>query len=226
MYGATDGEAFFAGVGGERFCVRNSGGTAVVEGCGDHGCEYMTGGTVVVLGMTGRNFAAGMSGGIAYVLDEDGSFKHRCNLAQVALGKGAAGQPPCTGEPLHLRPIADETQLKDLITRHAEYTGSQTPRPFWPIGMFTARSSSKSIRTSTSARSPRWPLLHRRRPHNGQADWIHGVRASQEAYDPVEQRLKHYKEFVHTLSERRGCQDAGRTLHGLRHPVLQQRLPG
>jgi glutamate synthase (NADPH/NADH) large chain len=127
MYGATEGESFFAGVGGERFCVRNSGGTAVVEGVGDHGCEYMTGGTVVVLGMTGRNFAAGMSGGIAYVLDEDGSFKGRCNLAQVALEKVLPANRHAAGEPLHCGE-ADETQLKELITRHAEYTGSQTAK--------------------------------------------------------------------------------------------------
>lgn len=125
MYGATDGETFFAGVGGERFCVRNSGATAVVEGVGDHGCEYMTGGTVVVLGDTGRNFAAGMSGGIAYVLDEDGSFKLRCNLAQVALEKVVAAGRHAPGEPLH-RGVADETLLLDLVTRHAEYTGSAT----------------------------------------------------------------------------------------------------
>ena len=125
LYGATDGEAYFAGVGGERFAVRNSGASAVVEGVGDHGCEYMTGGTVVVLGMTGRNFAAGMSGGIAYVLDEDGSFNSRCNQAQVALEKVLpAGRQPA-GEPLHLG-LADETQLKSLIARHAEYTGSKT----------------------------------------------------------------------------------------------------
>jgi glutamate synthase (NADPH/NADH) large chain len=85
LYGATEGEAFFAGVAGERFAVRNSGATAVVEGVGDHGCEYMTGGTVVVLGMTGRNFAAGMSGGVAYVFDEEGTFESRCNMAQVSL---------------------------------------------------------------------------------------------------------------------------------------------
>jgi glutamate synthase (NADPH) large chain len=127
MYGAIAGQAFLAGVGGERFCVRNSGGTAVVEGVGDHGCEYMTGGTVVVLGMTGRNFAAGMSGGIAYVLDEDGSFKHRCNLAQVALEKVLPASRHAAGEPLH-RGQADETQLKDLITHHAEYTGSLTAK--------------------------------------------------------------------------------------------------
>jgi glutamate synthase (ferredoxin) len=83
FYGATDGEAYIRGIAGERFCVRNSGVRAVVEGVGDHGCEYMTGGRVVVLGPTGRNFAAGMSGGIAYVLDEDGSFKERCNKEMV-----------------------------------------------------------------------------------------------------------------------------------------------
>jgi glutamate synthase (NADPH) large chain len=125
MYGATDGEAYFAGVGGERFAVRNSGASAVVEGVGDHGCEYMTGGTVVVLGMTGRNFAAGMSGGIAYVLDEDGSFNSRCNQAQVALEKVLPAGRQVAGEPLHLG-LADETQLKSLIARHAEHTGSKT----------------------------------------------------------------------------------------------------
>src|SRR6185369_15519946 len=85
LYGATSGEAFIRGVAGERFAVRNSGATAVVEGVGDHGCEYMTGGRVVVLGRTGRNFAAGMSGGVAYVLDEDGDFAQRCNLQMVDL---------------------------------------------------------------------------------------------------------------------------------------------
>jgi len=123
MYGAIAGEAFLAGVGGERFCVRNSGGTAVVEGVGDHGCEYMTGGTVVVLGNTGRNFAAGMSGGIAYVLDEAGDFKHRCNLAQVALEKVLPASRQPANEPMH-RGQPDEDLLKDLITRHAEYAGS------------------------------------------------------------------------------------------------------
>ena len=85
LYGATGGEAFVRGVAGERFCVRNSGAHAVVEGVGDHGCEYMTGGRVVVLGRTGRNFAAGMSGGIAYVLDRDGEFARRCNREMVDL---------------------------------------------------------------------------------------------------------------------------------------------
>ncbi len=85
LYGATDGEVFIRGQAGERFCVRNSGAVAVVEGVGDHGCEYMTGGVVVVLGPTGRNFAAGMSGGIAYVLDADGAFAARCNHELVGL---------------------------------------------------------------------------------------------------------------------------------------------
>ena len=85
LYGATSGKAFFRGLAGERFCVRNSGVHAVVEGVGDHGCEYMTGGRVVVLGPTGRNFAAGMSGGIAFVLDEEGVFPERCNTELVDL---------------------------------------------------------------------------------------------------------------------------------------------
>jgi glutamate synthase (NADPH/NADH) large chain len=125
LYGATTGEAFFGGVAGERFCVRNSGATTVVEGVGDHGCEYMTGGTVVVLGQTGRNFAAGMSGGVAYVLDCDGTFASRCNTSMVALEKvkpasDAASQPV---EERHLGRF-DEELLKSLIERHAQLTGS------------------------------------------------------------------------------------------------------
>ncbi len=85
LYGATGGEAYFRGRAGERFAVRNSGAKAVVEGIGDHGCEYMTGGVVVVLGPTGRNFAAGMSGGFAYVYDPDGTFRENCNLEMVDL---------------------------------------------------------------------------------------------------------------------------------------------
>src|SRR3989442_1636309 len=90
LYGATSGEAYFRGVAGERFAVRNSGAHAVVEGVGDHGCEYMTGGRVIVLGRTGRNFAAGMSGGVAYVLDVTGDFRLRCNHEMVELGPLAA----------------------------------------------------------------------------------------------------------------------------------------
>jgi glutamate synthase domain-containing protein 2/glutamate synthase domain-containing protein 1/glutamate synthase domain-containing protein 3 len=110
LYGATSGEAYFRGVGGERFAVRNSGAATVVEGVGDHGCEYMTGGRVVVIGRTGRNFAAGMSGGIAYVLDEAGDFKRRCNLGMVDL------------EPLV--DVEDVEQVKDLLSRHIRYTQS------------------------------------------------------------------------------------------------------
>jgi glutamate synthase (NADPH/NADH) large chain len=121
LFGAIAGEAFFAGVGGERFAVRNSGATAVVEGLGDHGCEYMTGGTVVVLGNTGRNFAAGMSGGIAYVYDPEGVFAGRCNMAQVALEQVVASD--VQEQPFH-NGVSDEVQLKALIEKHAALTGS------------------------------------------------------------------------------------------------------
>ena len=134
LYGGIAGEAYFAGVAGERFCVRNSGVTTVVEGTGDHGCEYMTGGTVVVLGKTGRNFAAGMSGGVAYVLDSDGSFAGRCNPAMVALEPVLPAEQQTTLEPRH-RDQADETQLKHLIERHAACTGSAVARAIladWP----------------------------------------------------------------------------------------------
>src|SRR5450631_814446 len=133
MYGAIEGEAYFRGVAGERFCVRNSGATAVVEGAGDHCCEYMTGGTVVVLGRTGRNFAAGMSGGVAFVYDEDGTFARRCNLSMVSLEPlleevdqskleselAAAGK----GRLRHAG-AADATLLRELIERHLRFTGS------------------------------------------------------------------------------------------------------
>jgi glutamate synthase (NADPH) large chain len=122
MYGATTGEAYFNGVAGERFCVRNSGASAVVEGLGNHGCEYMTGGTVVVLGATGQNFAAGMSGGIAYVYDIDGLFAKRCNMSMVTLEKVEPAEAD-VGKVQHLGQ-ADEITLKNLIQNHANYTGS------------------------------------------------------------------------------------------------------
>jgi glutamate synthase (NADPH) large chain len=130
MYGAIEGEAYFSGVAGERFCVRNSGASAVVEGTGDHGCEYMTGGTVVVLGETGRNFAAGMSGGIAYVHDGDGKFEQRCNLAMVGLEKvlSTAEQLVQTDPATWHRGECDEIVLKGLIERHFKLTGSETAR--------------------------------------------------------------------------------------------------
>jgi glutamate synthase (NADPH/NADH) large chain len=111
LYGATTGEIYVSGVAGERFAVRNSGATAVVEGVGDHCCEYMTGGRVVVLGKTGRNFAAGMSGGIAYVLDEEEDFDYYCNMGMVELSL--------------VEDLNDQKELSDLIARHYELTGSK-----------------------------------------------------------------------------------------------------
>src|SRR5262249_10422242 len=136
--GAIEGESYFRGIAGERFAVRNSGAIAVVEGAGDHCCEYMTGGIVVVLGKTGRNFAAGMSGGIAYVLDEDGSFVSRCNMAMVEL------EPIIEEEDINIREYGhkadlmtlgrveilrdmsqyDAARLHLLIARHARFAGS------------------------------------------------------------------------------------------------------
>src|SRR5699024_4271991 len=109
-FGANRGEAFFRGLAGERFCVRNSGAHVVVEGCGDHGCEYMTGGVAVILGKTGRNFGAGMSGGMAYVYDPEQTFSQRCNLGMVDLYP--VGQT--TGDEV----------LKELIQKHLMYTDS------------------------------------------------------------------------------------------------------
>jgi glutamate synthase (NADPH/NADH) large chain len=114
LYGATGGELYAAGQAGERFAVRNSGATAVVEAVGYHGCEYMTGGTVVVLGRTGSNFAAGMTGGRAYVLDIHENFKTRCNTAQVTVGKLETGEDS-----------ADRARLQSLIESHVKYTGSE-----------------------------------------------------------------------------------------------------
>jgi glutamate synthase domain-containing protein 3 len=127
LYGATSGEAFINGVAGERFCVRNSGATAVVEGIGDHGCEYMTAGLVVVLGKTGCNFAAGMSGGLAYVLDEIQLFDTMCNLDMVELESVWKEE--------------DKGLLHDLIGRHLQWTGSTRAQRIldaWPdmVGKF------------------------------------------------------------------------------------------
>jgi glutamate synthase (NADPH) large chain len=138
LYGAIEGECYFRGVAGERFAVRNSGAIAVIEGAGDHCCEYMTGGIVVVLGRTGRNFAAGMSGGIAYVLDEDLTFKTRCNMAMVDLEPMPAEEEVSERIFHHANDLEshgrvevledmtrfDEERLHLLITRHARFTGS------------------------------------------------------------------------------------------------------
>src|SRR5262249_26753678 len=136
LYGAIAGEAYFEGVAGERFAVRNSGAVAVVEGTGDHGCEYMTGGVVAVLGKTGRNFAAGMSGGIAYVYDVEGRFEERCNHAMVKLERIAPASGGSEADAPHQRslsatdsgmgdPLAfDAERLRILVERHHLYTGS------------------------------------------------------------------------------------------------------
>jgi glutamate synthase (NADPH/NADH) large chain len=144
LYGAIAGEAYFEGVAGERFAVRNSGAVAVVEGTGDHGCEYMTGGVVVVLGETGRNFAPGMSGGIAYVWDPDGGFQRLCNRSEVELSPVAAREPDESdadpadrphqrapsvvdngmGDPLRF----DAERLRILVERHQLLTGSGRAR--------------------------------------------------------------------------------------------------
>ena len=138
MYGAIEGECYFRGIAGERFAVRNSGAVAVVEGAGDHCCEYMTGGIVVVLGKTGRNFAAGMSGGVAYVLDEDGGFDKHCNMSMVELEpvvdaemllSGAfhqTGDLDASGQVDVFANLLGEDieRLHVLISRHAKYAGS------------------------------------------------------------------------------------------------------
>jgi glutamate synthase (NADPH/NADH) large chain len=138
LYGAISGECYFRGVAGERFCVRNSGATAVVEGLGDHGCEYMTGGIVVCLGSTGRNFAAGMSGGIAYVLDEEGNFEQRCNLSMVELEpiqkeddvlealdhQGGDLETKGRVDVSHDMTRFDEIRLRQLVENHLHYTNS------------------------------------------------------------------------------------------------------
>ena len=124
LYGATSGQAFFRGRAAERFCVRNSGAETVVEGVGDHGCEYMTGGRAVILGPTGRNFAAGMSGGIAYVWDRDKDFAMKCNLGMVELERVETDE--------------DIQELRDLIVAHQQFTGSSVAELIlgdWPSAL-------------------------------------------------------------------------------------------
>jgi glutamate synthase domain-containing protein 3 len=140
LYGATGGEAYIRGLAGERFCVRNSGANAVVEGVGDHGCEYMTGGRVVILGPTGRNFAAGMSGGIAYVLDENREMHNNLNGEMVGTG-----------------PLDDPAEIELVLTmirRHLEYTGSKRAR-----NVLGSWSEFRPLFVRCPARRPRWQLL-------------------------------------------------------------------
>ncbi len=168
LYGAIAGEAYFRGVAGERFAVRNSGATAVVEGVGDHGCEYMTGGTVVVLGQTGRNFAAGMSGGIAYVLDADGDFVKRCNTAMVDL-EPVLGRSRAAGK-LRARVLASRRDRRgdpaapdrEPCEAHGQQARAADPRA---VGEPGAAASSRCSRRSTGARSASLPRHTRRRRH-------------------------------------------------------------
>jgi glutamate synthase domain-containing protein 3 len=127
LYGAVAGEAYFRGVAGERFAVRNSGAQAVVEGVGDHCCEYMTGGTVAVLGVTGRNFAAGMSGGIAYVFDIDGDFAKHCNASMVDIEPLLSESEQRAKLPQQFWHLgqSDESLARRLIENHAKSTNSQ-----------------------------------------------------------------------------------------------------
>ena len=130
LYGATSGEVYINGMVGERFCVRNSGAIAVVEGAGDHCCEYMTGGRTVVLGKTGRNFAAGMSGGMAYVLDEDGDFDYFCNMEMVELSL--------------IEDSMDKKELHGLIIKSLQiYRQSTVQSKFWTTGTIMLINSSK-----------------------------------------------------------------------------------
>jgi glutamate synthase (NADPH/NADH) len=243
LYGAIAGEVLFRGVAGERFAVRNSGATAVVEGTGDHGCEYMTGGTVVVLGQTGRNFAAGMSGGIAYVLDEAGGFEKRCNLSMVKLepvpGRRAArdgrsrvarqgGRAPprprrrrhccvrcCHGE-LHANtPAANEYRAGTSSSNWDAKAGGGKFVKVMPRKEYSALRSS-----GTLGRAGR-----PRRQHNGQADGFMEFQRLSEAYEAVDERLKHYREFVHHLSDEQAAQQGARCMDcGI--PFCNERLPG
>ena len=234
LYGATAGECFFRGVAGERFAVRNSGAIAVVEGVGDHGCEYMTGGMVVVLGQTGRNFAAGMSGGVAYVLDEDGTFPQRCNLAMVQLeavpeevAETEDGEAEAQGR-VHFNPLnkADEAALRGKIEKHLRYTGSARAKhildnwaDYLPKFVKVMPTEYRRALLEIARHS------NRRRPHNGQANRVHGISACQ-------RKLRASRTTRQTLSRVRRAsyrwrrQAAGRTLYGLRHSVLQHRLSG
>ena len=244
MYGAIAGEAYFRGVAGERFCVRNSGASAVVEGTGDHGCEYMTGGTVVVLGRTGRNFAAGMSGGIAYVYDDDGTFATRCNGAMVALEPVLPEAEQTRSEDelvvagkarLRHAGRADEAILRDLVERHLRYTGSTHAlavlddwdaqrRKFVKVFPHEYRRALTEMHAKEAAAKAA-AAARERRQRNGQDDRLHGVAARPRGH-AVRFRARAQFPRVHPCAHRRPGVDARRALHGLRHPVLPERLPG
>ena len=198
LYGATSGRAFFRGLAGERFAVRNSGADAVVEGCGDHGCEYMTGGHVVVLGPTGRNFAAGMSGGIAYVLDLDPA---RCNQTLVGL------------EPLDAE---DARLVHALVAEHVGRTGSTVQ-----LDIDAARQGHPA-RVQAGAPAGRRPVRGGRVMADPKG-FLEVERIEPPERDPRTRTKDHHEIFL-TLEAGRAAR-AGAALHGLRRPVLPQRLP-
>jgi glutamate synthase domain-containing protein 2/glutamate synthase domain-containing protein 1/glutamate synthase domain-containing protein 3 len=160
LYGATGGEAFIRGIAGERFAVRNSGAIAVVEGVGDHGCEYMTGGRVVVLGRTGRNFAAGMSGGIAYVLDEDGTFAHRCNTELVELEPLDADARDDVGSLLRRHAAATESAVVSRLLANWPAAAASFVRVM-PIDYKRAlRAASEAVATASAPAAPVAQMAH------------------------------------------------------------------
>ena len=276
LYGAITGECYFRGVAGERFAVRNSGAYAVVEGTGDHGCEYMTGGVVVVLGPTGRNFAAGMSGGIAYVLDEKGDFEGQLNKEMVQLealdrGPGLARRNSRKQDgdvAIAVRSVMvdmreqDAERLHALISRHAHYTNSRRAQAIlkdfaaylpkfkkvMPIEyrralaeLAKARETNRrgGRRRAVSAshvnvfgqtgsieyRDERTNITSCEETKNGQADRVSGNRPRRPQI-PAGRRAREALEGIRRPAGGARGQEAGRPLHGLRHSLLPQRLPG
>ena len=226
LYGATSGEVFIRGQVGERFCVRNSGATAVVEGVGDHGCEYMTGGRVVVLGSTGRNFGAGMSGGIAYLYDPDGTAVDRVNPEMVAL------------ETLDAE---DRQWLVDTVTRHQSETGSAVAERLlasWGSARGPVREGHAPRITGGCSRPPGWrstraarsmtpswppPTADGRAPLMGKPTGFVEFPRRLPGRRPVAVRIRGLARSLRTVP--RGVRPrAGGALHGLRHPLLPRRL--
>ena len=237
LYGAIAGEAYFRGIAGERFAVRNSGATVVVEGTGDHGCEYMTGGIVVVIGPTGRNFAAGMSGGIAYVLDEDGTFEKRCNLAMVELEPIAAEEEISDKVYGHANDLeahgrvdisADLTQLRRRAAAHPDHP----PRPLHrlearrrnpgrleeilpDVPQGDAGRIPPRARRTQGARSRRGRETQARPcvTSMGKVTGFLEFEREDRDYLPVEERIRNYKEFVLPLPEKDIREQAARCMN-------------
>ena len=237
LYGATAGRAFFRGLAGERFAVRNSGAWAVVEGVGDHGCEYMTGGRVVVLGPTGRNFAAGMSGGVAYVLDEDGTFAERCNMGMVGFEELAEADAielramieehqRRTDSPVAARVLAEWEQLLGggAFVKVMPHDYKRVLRELAEAEEALGRSGAAGQRRPSRPR----PAAATRSARTGRlmgklGGFLQIERHGIPQRDPRE-RAHDYHEFLLTRPVR-GAARAGRALHGLRRALLPQRLP-